>query len=375
MKKILVFCYEYPPLGGGGGQVAAQIASALQGRGHEVRIVTGGMRHLPRRSLIDGVEVIRVRSGRHHEESCSVFEMLCWIIAALPVALEEAWNWSPQVIHTHFAVPTGVVAWLVHQLTRIPYVLTVHLGDVPGGVPEQTRKLFSFLKPFTIPIWREAAQVTAVSSFVADLAEKAYGKRPKVIHNGIQFSRTSPLSKTSKIPQLLLLGRLSIQKNPLLAIQALALLRELPWKLQIVGEGPLNEVVRAEVKNRGLEERVIFSGWLSSEKVKAVLEKSDILLMPSLSEGLPMAGIEALAHGLAIVGSHIGGLQDLLQEGKNGQFFSLEEGAEGMATTLRPYLENRNLLEQAQKASLSLAQRFDWASLMDEYEKVLQVEK
>lgn len=370
-KKILVLCYEYPPLGGGGGRVAAQVAKALQERGHQLRIVTGGMKHLPRRSQIDGVEVIRVRSGRRHEESCSVIEMLCWIVAAFPLALKEALCWKPKIIHAHFAVPTGVVAWFVHQLTRIPYVLTVQLGDVPGGVPEQTEHLFKFLKPFTIPIWKGAVGVTTVSTFVADLIKKAYQIKPKIIFNGIQLPKKEVLKKRSEVPQLLMLSRLSVQKNPLLTIQALSLLRDLSWRLQIVGEGPLLEVMQEEVKRHHLEERITFLGWLSSEKVKTVLERSDVLLMPSLSEGLPVAGVEALAHGLAIVGSRIGGLHDILIDQKNGRFFDLKEGAIGMAAVLRPFLEDQELLKQAQEASLQLAQNFDWAPLVDEYEKVL----
>ncbi|MBX9743540.1 MAG: glycosyltransferase family 4 protein [Chthoniobacterales bacterium] len=370
-KKILVLCYEYPPLGGGGGRVAAQVASALQKRDHEVRVVTGGMRHLPKRTLIDGVEVIRVRSGRRGEESCTVFEMLSWVMTALPVALQEARSWKPDVMHVHFAVPTGAVAWLVHQLTRIPYILTVHLGDVPGGVPEQTELLFKFLKPLTIPIWQAATHVTAVSSFVAGLAEKAYGRRAEIIFNGIDYSAINSYKKNSEIPQLLMIGRLSVQKNPLLAIQALSLLSDLPWRLQIIGEGPLAEVVHRQVMRLTLQERVIFSGWLSAEKVKAAMEKSDILLMPSLSEGLPMAGIEALAHGLGIVGSHIGGLKDILIDRENGRFFTLEEGAKGMAAALRPLLEHPNLLKQAQEASRHLAQRFDWADSVEAYERLL----
>ena len=181
--RILVLCYEYPPLGGGGGRVAAQVAAALVERGHEVRFITGGMPHLPKRSVIDGVEVIRVRSGRKKEDTCTVLEMLFWVVAAFPIALRESWQWKPEVMHAHFAVPTGFVAWLVHLFTRIPYILTAHLGDVPGGVPEQTERLFKIVKPFTIPLWRAAAQVTAVSSFVASLAKAAYGLTPKTILN------------------------------------------------------------------------------------------------------------------------------------------------------------------------------------------------
>ena len=373
MSRILLLCYEYPPLGGGGGRVAAQVAAALVERGHEVRFVTAGMPHLPQRSMVEGVEVIRVRAKRRREDTCSVFEMMLWVMAALPVALRETWCWKPNVMHAHFAVPTGVVAWIIYQLTRIPYVLTAHLGDVPGGVPQQTDRLFKMIKPLTVPIWRAAARVTAVSSFVADLAEKAYGIRPTIILNGVKLPQET-FQKKSEFPQLLMVGRFSIQKNPLFAIQALALLRELPWILQMIGEGPLFSAAREEVRRLDLEKKIIFSGWLAAEEVQKAMTQSDILLMPSLSEGLPMVGVEALAYGLALVGSRIGGLQDIIAEDKNGVFFNLEEGAPAMAEALRPLLENASLLAQMQKASLEKAKDFEWSHSIEAYEKVLTIE-
>ncbi|MCX6957735.1 MAG: glycosyltransferase family 4 protein [Verrucomicrobiae bacterium] len=419
MSRILVLCYEYPPIGGGGGRAAAQVAAALVERDHQVRVVTAGMPHLPRYEVLNGVEVIRVRARRRREDTCTVLEMLLWVMGASPVALLQAWRWRPEVIHAHFAVPTGAVAWLVHQLTRIPYVLTAHLGDVPGGVPEQTEQLFKKIKWLTIPIWKGAAQVTAVSSFVAELVQKAYGIKARVILNGVRLPKQQP-KKQNEVPILLLVGRLSVQKNPLLAIQALGLLREnlpsksteaannsvvpvlapssihytlsrcapsapcsssvsatlktsseLPWALKIIGDGPLSAAAHEEVKRLHLQDRISFLGWLSAEEVRQVMERADLLLMPSLSEGLPMVGVEALGYGLAIVGSHIGGLQDILIEGTNGAFFELAAGASGMAKALRPFLENRELLNTAQQASWSHAAAFEWSHSVDLYEKMI----
>lgn len=369
--RALVLCYEYPPIGGGGGRVAAQVAAALAERGHQISVITAGMPHLPRSINIDGVKVIRVAAFRRREDTSTVLEMLLWIVAAFPVALWKTWRWRPEVIHAHFAVPTGVVAWLVSKFTRVPYVLTAHLGDVPGGVPEQTDRLFKKIKFLTVPIWQSAVRVTAVSSFVADLAEKAYRLRPDIIHNGIKLPK-EVLKKRNKIPQLLFVGRLSLQKNPLLVVQALALLREWEWNLKIIGDGPLATRLREEVTKFQLQDRISFLGWLSSEEVKSVMEQSDLLLMPSLAEGLPMAAVEGLAYGLAIVGSDIGGLQDVLIEGKNGVAFNLISGANGLSKALSHFFDNRKLLEAAQEQSRELATSFEWKRSIDLYEKILQ---
>lgn len=336
-----------------------------------MRIVTGGMPHLPEETVEDGVEIRRLRSGRRREDTCSVPEMVAWVLRAVPAAIAETRRWKPDVIHAHFAVPTGAVAWAVRKVTGIPYVITAHLGDVPGGVPEQTGGLFRWVQPLTVPIWRDAAATTAVSSFVAGLATKAYGVAPRVILNGMVLPSPREIVAPS-VPRLLFVGRMSVQKDPLTAVRALALLKDLPWSCVMIGEGPLAPSVREEIVRAGLGERITLPGWLPSEEVSAAMGQSEILLIPSLSEGLPMVAVEALANGLAVAGSRIGGLADVLEEGDNGCSFALSSGAEGFATALRPLLADAALLSSCRHASLAMASRFDLEPSLAAYEEVLK---
>ncbi|MFZ0435660.1 MAG: glycosyltransferase [Chthoniobacterales bacterium] len=375
--RILVLNYEHPPLGGGGGRLAAKVASGLVRRGHQVRIVTAGMPHLPIESEEEGIEVRRLRAFRRREDTCSVPEMAAWVMRAIPAAIAEVRRWKPDVIHAHFAVPTGAVAWAVHKVTGVPYVLTAHLGDVPGGVPEQTGNMFRWIKPFTVPIWRDAAATTAVSSFVAGLANDAYGVRPKIILNGIELPATPEL-KQSQIPRLLMVGRISVQKNPLAAVGALALLKDLPWTMSVIGDGPLLAGMRAETERLGLASRIEFRGWATAAEVSAEMGNSSVLVMPSLSEGLPMVAVEALTHGLAIVGSRIGGLADVACEpdksgaGGNARLYDLAEGAGGLAAAMKPFLLDPQILMAARRASLEKASAFDLNHALDDYEAVLK---
>lgn len=366
--KILVLCYEYPPMGGGGGRVAAQVAAALAARGHEVKVMTGGMRHLPRHEVRDGVEIFRPRSPREREDTCTVPEMAFYLLAGFLPALRLARSWQPDVLHAHFAVPTGVLAAAVSKRTGIPYVLTVHLGDVPGGVPEQTAHLFRLVNPFVRPIWLKAARITAVSSHVAGLAQAAYGIKPQIIFNGLPHRKIPPLV-FGGVPRILFVGRLSVQKNPLLAIQALAQVRDQRWIFEVIGDGPLRTAMHHECERLGLGSRVIFDGWLSGEEVARRMETSHILLMTSLHEGMPMVAVEALQHGLAIVGSDIGGLRDVIRDGENGFLCGLQ--AEAFAEKLRELLDSPARLESQRRASLGRAPEFDQEHIVDSYEKVL----
>ncbi len=366
--KILVLCYEYPPIGGGGGRVAAQVARDLVRRGHEVRVVTAGMPHLPRQFNDEGVEVFRVPSFRRREDTCTVPEMALYLLTNFLPALRQVRDWQPDVLHAHFAVPTGVLALALQLFTRTPYVITAHLGDVPGGVPEQTAGLFKLVNPFVRPVWQRSSRVTAVSSFVAGLARQAYDVDPVVILNAVRQPRAASVT-VNHPPRLLFVGRLSVQKNPLLAVEALALVKDLPWTLEVIGEGPLGEALREKTAELQLTDRVTFSGWLSGDEVAGKMAQADILYMTSLHEGLPMVAVEALHHGLAVIGSAIGGMQDVVDEGRNGHFCALKPAA--FAAKIRSVLSSPETLFALRRGSLEKAPDFDFTRSMNRYEEVL----
>ncbi|GAB4173078.1 MAG: glycosyltransferase family 4 protein [Terrimicrobiaceae bacterium] len=345
------------------------VAEGLAARGHEVRVVTIGMKHLPTCEQTYGVRVIRPRSWRRSEDTCAVHEMAGYLITALPETIRQLAVWKPDVMHAHFVVPTGVLAWVTASVFRCPLVVTAHLGDVPGGVPEQTEGLFRLAAPMARLVWRSATRRTAVSSFVANLATRAFGSDSEVILNGIPAVKFIPDFQQGNVPRLLMVGRLSVQKNPVMAIEGLGRLRDLEWELDIIGQGPLESAVRKAVAEQGLTQRVRFHGWLEGEIVHCLMRESDVLLMPSLHEGLPMAAVEALWHGLAIVGTRIGGLRDVVRPGQNGALSELHP--DSFADALRSLLSSPTRLKAAREASLRLAAEFDFEKSLTAYERVL----
>ena len=127
-----------------------------------------------------------------------------------------------QIIHVHFAVPAGFLAWILHKVTGLPYVLTTHLGDVPGGVPEKTDRWFRWIYPFTPRIWQDAVSVTAISEHTRRLALSHYPVNTKVIPNGIDMDLIYNTDcKLNVPPQIVFAGRFVPQKNLLLFPQIL----------------------------------------------------------------------------------------------------------------------------------------------------------
>ena len=120
-----------------------------------------------------------------------------------------------------------------------------------------------------------------------------------------------------------------------------------------------------------MQERFTLPGWVTPDEVLAWFDKSDILFMPSLSEGLPVVGVQALAKGLAFVVSKIGGFVDLVDQGRNG---FLVDGCQpsGYSIALRQLLSRKDTLKRFREASLQKAVHFDINRIVGRYKNIFE---
>ena len=130
--RILVLNYEFPPLGGGAGNATACLAREWARRGHEVEIVTGGFRGLPRVEQREGFPVRRIRSPRARQGQCSVGEMGAYLTLSCLPALWRGLMFRPDIAIAFFSLPSGPAAWLLRAFRGTPYVVSLRGGDVPG---------------------------------------------------------------------------------------------------------------------------------------------------------------------------------------------------------------------------------------------------
>lgn len=367
--RLLVLNHEYPPIGGGGGKACQDIAGELAERGHKLTILTSHYRGLPLTENHPNLKIIRLPVSRHSLPRAGLLTMALYILRAFFKGYRIVQNWKPDVIHVHFAVPAGAAAYLLHRLTGIPYVITAHLGDIPSGSPQKTGKWFRLFYPFTKSIWRRAAAITTVSSFTASLVKEQYAITPQIIPNGIVM-RESPHFTAHQPPMILFAGRFVVQKNLDGFMGVLESIRQYPWNCTMLGDGPLHDHVTQRIFRAGMKDRFTLPGWINPEDVRSAMDKSDILFMPSLYEGLPVVCVQALAAGLAIVASNIGGFQDLVEQGKNG-YLCEPTDTQGMSEKLVLLLTDSEATAKARKHSLVLAQKFNIKNIVDKYEAVL----
>jgi len=367
--KILVLSHEYPPVGGGGGKVAQDIAEGLAQRGHEITLITSLFNNLPKKEEKNGIRIIRVPAMRNEAFRASFPSMAAYLLSGFWAGSRLTKTWTPDIIHVHFAVPNGVLAWALSRLRKIPYLLTAHLGDVPGGAPEKTGKWFKWIYPFTKPIWRDAAKIIAVSEFTHQLALKHYPVPIEVIHNGVDLQDLDPGEITvQKPPRIIFAGRFMQQKNPLQIVQTLSGLKKHVWEAVLLGDGPLRAAVEDEIALHQMQDRFVLPGWVTPAEVTEWFSKSDILFMPSFSEGLPVVGVQGLAMGLAMIVSDIGGFVDLVETGKNG--FLVQE-KENYGIHLADLLSSPQKLLSFRVASRTRAESFSLTRIVRRYEEAL----
>jgi glycosyltransferase involved in cell wall biosynthesis len=342
----------------------------LAERGHKVQIIAPYLKGLPFRSQFNGVHIIRMPSLRKQPYSADLLAMTGYLAAGFLIGLWKLWRFKPDLIHVHFAVPAGALAWILHRLTGVPYVLTTHLGDIPGGVPEKTDSWFRWIYPLTPRIWRDAARITAVSEYTRQLASKHYPVDIRVIPNGIDtqaFNQQRNLIP-HKPARLIFAGRFVPQKNLPVLVHVLNEIRDLSWEAVLIGDGILFDEVREKIAGCGLDRKVRLTGWLEPGQVIAEMAAADIFLMPSRSEGISVSALQSLALGLAIVASNVGGLGELVEPGSNG-FLHDPADVHGFAASLRALLSDDRFLQRARLRSIEIAKRFDLSAVVNAYEE------
>src|SRR5258707_9373191 len=137
--KLLLINSEYPPIGGGAGNASANIARLLAQRGHQILLLTSRYGDLPRRETREGVDIVRAASLRRNMDRSSAFEQISFIFSAALLVPSLPRSFKPDATLAFFGLPSGAVALLLKMLHRVPYVISLRGGDVPGFRPYDFR--------------------------------------------------------------------------------------------------------------------------------------------------------------------------------------------------------------------------------------------
>lgn len=310
--RILVLSHEYPPVGGGAGASCAILSEEYAVAGHDVTVLTMGHASLPAEETIHGVRVLRQPCGRKRWEMASPAEGLFWARRAWRVALGLHRRQRFDITHAHFVMPAGIVARWLHRSTKLPYVITPRGSDVPGYNRERLKLAHALARPWWKHIVRHASWVVSPSASLLELIEiQQPAVRAMVIPNGVNTARFVPGKKQKRI---LLCSRLVERKGFQYLLEGIRDL-ELPgWRIEIVGSGPYQ--AKLQELARDCKTPVVWHGRIDNHdpRLAALYAEAAICVLPSERENCPVAILEGMTAGCAVITTNVTGNPEVLGE-------------------------------------------------------------
>ena len=382
-KKILIFSLMYYPRFVGGAEIAiGEVTKRIDPKLYEFHLITLGLdSSFPKQEKIGNVHVYRIGQTREDMTAAELRRPLWYLVKMLypVVALFRAielhrkikfdFTWA---IMTYMSLPALLFKWL----KGVPYVITLQDGDSPEHITG--RKRIFLLRPFLRAAFRGASDIQCISNYLSGFAKKMGSKiEPKVIPNGVD-TRVFKRDPTTVLKQELHLGGSKIiittsrivQKNGIdILIESLVYLPK-DIKLLIVGQGELREKLEALVLERALSGRVVFLGHVPYEMIPLYLSLADVFARPSRSEGMGSSFIEAMAVGIPVIGTAVGGIVDFLRHRETGLIVPVNN-PRALAESISLVLNDEKLCKKLVEHAQDMIQRnYAWDRVADSIKKM-----
>jgi len=236
-------------------------------------------------------------------------------LAGLVELTRLMWRERPQVLHASSS-KAGVLGRLAATFARVPIrFFTVH-GWAFSAYSGPAGLLYRVADRLMAPLTTVTICVSEQELAAGLEAHACLPDRSVVIHNAVDVAGAPRSRHERPVPRLIAVGRLKAPKDFLTLVRALAALPAGSFDALIVGDGPDRAELETEIRRLGIEESVELSG--ERDDVPKLLAGSDVFVLSSRSEGLPVSVLEAMAAELPVVASAVGGLAELVEDGATG---------------------------------------------------------
>ena len=328
-----------PPPAGGMANQTRQLAELLRSSGAYVTLVQTNAPYRP--AWIGNVPTVR-----------ALFRLLPYIAALFRAA------GSSDVLH--IMANSG---WSWHLFAR-PAILVARLRQVPVVVNYRGGEAEAFLRRAGAGVRRVLSHcsVLAVPSGFLQEVFRRYGVKADILPNIIDLGRFRPRGASRPRGAHLVVARnLERIYDNETAISALDLVRRVrpDARLTIAGTGPEHAALRRQAEQLGLTDAVCFAGRLDRDAMAALYRDADIALNPSTVDNMPNSVLEALASGVPVVSTNVGGVPYIVQDGTSALLVPARD-PQAMASAVLRLLENPKLAESLVQAGLVEARRYTW---------------
>jgi glycosyltransferase involved in cell wall biosynthesis len=335
------------------GGAQAYVASLLPALvpGFDVAVAAHGDGPLREAAAREGVRFLPLR---HVRRAISPVRDLAGLLELVRLMRRE----RPDIVHASRS-KAGVLGRLAASLARVPiriftvhgWAFTAHSGIV-GRLYRWADRLARPLTTVTVCV----AEHERATGLAAGTCSEA---RTVVIPNAIDAAAAPRARGDRTTPLLVAVGRLKAPKDFRTLLHALAALPPEAGELLVVGDGPDRPRIEAEIQSLGLHDRVRLAGQRSD--VPELLAAADVFVLSSASEGMPISVLEAMAAGLPVVASRVGGVPELVIDGETGLLVAPGDAYE-LAEALRRLFADAGLRQRLGDAGhVRVRERFDVA--------------
>jgi N-acetyl-alpha-D-glucosaminyl L-malate synthase BshA len=369
--KVGITCY---PTYGGSGAVATELGIALAARGHEVHFIT--YEHpfrLPH--FLPRVTFHEVNIGNY-----PLFEYPPYDLALAVRMHEVVLAQGLDLLHVHYAIPHATSAWIAKEMLatqgrRLPVVTTLHGTDITIVGRDHS---YHSITRFSI---ERSDRITSVSQWLKDETVKAFGcenRRVEVIPNFVDpvaFERAHHGDALRQElgggrPILMHISNFRPVKRVRDVVRIFAKVRaKVSSTLVMVGDGPDRHAAEDEAREQGVAADVRFLGRI--DDVAPLLAAADIYLFPSESESFGLSALEALASGVPVVASRVGGVTEVVRDGVTGAVREVGD-VDGMAAAALELLEPKRWATVSAAAAADARERFATVDVVGQYEALYE---
>lgn len=362
--RIAILTVGFPPGSIGGTEIASfNIAKELAKRGHEVHVMTTGDKE--RRG--DQRGDFHIHYIQHAiAPTASTLGAISYSVKAV-IQIKRI---DPDVVHAQSFYREGLSAFLARKLLKKPYCIWCQGADI--YLPWRFKKVASRL------FLRRANAIIALTQDMKEKIQEVCKRDASVIPNGVDLEKFQRLSHrntfklaTNGQKTILFVGRLHPIKGIAYLIEAMnTIVKKNPKaRLLLIGNGEERQNLENLVKELDLAKYVNFIGKVPNEKVLEYMIASDVLVLPSLSEGFPLTILEAMACGLPIVATKVGGIPEIVKNGEGGFLVEPQNTAE-ISEKVLMFLENDELRERISQNNIIEAKKYSWEAVVERLEKV-----
>lgn len=363
MKIALCSDYFYPKIGGITVHIE-NLAKALEGRGHEVFIVT---KMADFNDDIHGLRVVRVKSLFRSSQTLDI----PYTDELLNVFKLE----KPDVIHAHHAFsPISLFSLAIGKKLKIKTVLTNHSIQFLYDVAYLWKPFSYLLFPLTQYI-NYADKIIAVSKAAAIFMSHFANKYVEVIPNGVNVWEFAPKTKFFDGKSILFVGRLVYRKgiHRLLNVMVNVVKENSEAKLVIVGSGYLSSTIKLAVKTLKLQDNVILKGKLSKNELIEEYRRANVFILPSVfGESFGIVLLEAMASKTPIVAVSQGGVKEIIRNWETGLLVEGGNKVKDLAKNVNLLLMDKTLSERIASNAFNEVQKYDWNVLVKEIERIYE---